>query len=119
MARQIIDAAMQVDTSWRSSGLVQIGHEFGLYAEDEIQLSDALSLNPGIHASLFNTQGKSYWALEPRMSAKWAFAQGWSTKAAYSRMSQYVHLLSSSQMSLPIDLWVPITRNIAPEVSNQ
>lgn len=119
MARQIIDPATQVDTSWRSSSLVQIGHEFGLYAEDEIQLSDALSLNPGIHASLFNTQGKSYWALEPRMSAQWAFAQGWSTKAAYSRMSQYVHLLSSSQMSLPIDLWVPITRNIAPEVSNQ
>ena len=119
IARQVIDAATQVDTSWRSSILVQIGHEFSLYAEDEIQLSDALALNPGVHASLFNTQGKSYWALEPRMSAKWAFAQGWSTKAAYSRMSQYVHLLSSSQMSLPIDLWVPITRNIAPEVSNQ
>ena len=119
IARQVIDAATQVDTSWRSSILVQIGHEFSLYAEDEIQLSDALALNPGVHASLFNTQGKSYWALEPRMSAKWAFAQGWSTKAAYSRMSQYVHLLSSSQMSLPIDLWVPITRNIAPEVSSQ
>ena len=93
--------------------------ERAAHAEDEIQLSDALALNPGVHASLFNTQGKSYWALEPRMSAKWAFAQGWSTKAAYSRMSQYVHLLSSSQMSLPIDLWVPITRNIAPEVSSQ
>ena len=119
IARQVNDAATQVDTSWRSSILVQIGHEFSLYAEDEIQLSDALALNPGVHASLFNTQGKSYWALEPRMSAKWAFAQGWSTKAAYSRMSQYVHLLSSSQMSLPIDLWVPITRNIAPEVSSQ
>ena len=119
IARQVNDTATQVDTSWRSSILVQIGHEFSLYAEDEIQLSDALALNPGVHASLFNTQGKSYWALEPRMSAKWAFAQGWSTKAAYSRMSQYVHLLSSSQMSLPIDLWVPITRNIAPEVSSQ
>ena len=119
IARQVNDAATLVDTSWRSSILVQIGHEFSLYAEDEIQLSDALALNPGVHASLFNTQGKSYWALEPRMSAKWAFAQGWSTKAAYSRMSQYVHLLSSSQMSLPIDLWVPITRNIAPEVSSQ
>lgn len=119
IARQVNDAATQVYTSWRSSILVQIGHEFSLYAEDEIQLSDALALNPGVHASLFNTQGKSYWALEPRMSAKWAFAQGWSTKAAYSRMSQYVHLLSSSQMSLPIDLWVPITRNIAPEVSSQ
>ena len=34
-------------------------------------------------------------------------------------MSQYVHLLSSSQISLPVDLWVPITKDIRPETSDQ
>jgi hypothetical protein len=34
-------------------------------------------------------------------------------------MEQYVHLLSSSPISLPIDLWVPVTKNIRPMRSYQ
>ena len=34
-------------------------------------------------------------------------------------MSQYVHLLSSTPLSMPTDLWVPITRNIRPMYANQ
>jgi hypothetical protein len=34
-------------------------------------------------------------------------------------MAQYVHLLSSSQISLPVDLWVPITKDIRPVTSDQ
>ena len=29
-------------------------------------------------------------------------------------MTQYVHLLSSSNLSLPTDLWVPVTQKIRP-----
>ena len=34
-------------------------------------------------------------------------------------MEQYVHLLSSSPISLPTDLWVPVTKNIRPMRSYQ
>ena len=34
-------------------------------------------------------------------------------------MAQYVHLLSSAQISLPVDLWVPITKDIRPVTSDQ
>ena len=34
-------------------------------------------------------------------------------------MAQYVHLLSASQLSLPMDLWVPITKDIQPVYSDQ
>jgi hypothetical protein len=34
-------------------------------------------------------------------------------------MQQYVHLLSASTVSLPSDLWVPVTKNIRPMHANQ
>ena len=95
------------------------GHDASLYVEDDISLTDHLTLNPGLHLSLFNTEGKSYWSLQPRVSAKYAWNGGWSLKTGYARMAQYVHLLSSAQISLPIDLWVPITKDIKPVTSDQ
>ena len=95
------------------------GHDVSLYAEDDFSVGDRLTVNPGLHLSLFNTDGKSYWNLQPRVSAKYAWDGGWSVKAGYARMAQYVHLLSSAQISLPVDLWVPITKDIDPVTSDQ
>lgn len=94
------------------------GAEISLYAEDDISLGEHLSLNPGIRLTLFSVQGKPYWSLQPRVSARYELAKGWAAKAAYSRMSQYVHLLTSGSLSLPTDLWVPITKNIKPVLSD-
>ena len=95
------------------------GHDMSLYVEDDFSVTDHLTFNPGLHLSLFNTDGKSYWSLQPRVSAKYAWDGGWSLKAGYARMAQYVHLLSSAQISLPVDLWVPITKDIKPVTSDQ
>ena len=95
------------------------GHDISLYVEDDISVGDRLSVNPGVHMALFLTDGKPYWGFQPRLSAKYAFFDGFSCKAGYARMAQYVHLLCSAQVSLPIDLWVPITRDIRPVTSDQ
>jgi hypothetical protein len=42
-----------------------------------------------------------------------------SFKAAYSKMSQNIHLLSSSTISLPTDLWLPTTKKVKPQTSHQ
>ena len=119
-AREVMGGVVQRDTTISmKSNAEQVGHEASLYVEDDIRIGSRLTLNPGFHASLFGTQGKTYWSLEPRMSAKVAMGEDWSAKVSYSRMSQYVHLLSSSQISLPVDLWVPITKDIRPETSDQ
>ena len=65
------------------------------------------------------TAGKYYHSLEPRFSTRIVFGAGTSMKASYTRMSQYVHLLSSSQLSLPTDIWVPITDKIKPVETDQ
>lgn len=93
--------------------------ELSLYAEDEMDVSERLKVNAGIHVSGFFVQGKSYISAQPRVSARYLLSNDWSVKASYGKMNQYVHLLQSSYISLPNDLWVPITKNIKPMASHQ
>ena len=95
------------------------GHELSLYAEDDMSLTSHLTVNPGLNVSFFYTDGRPYLEFQPRVSARYAFDGGLSLKSGYSRMAQYVHLLSSTQISLPMDLWVPITSKIRPVTSDQ
>lgn len=95
------------------------GHEVSVYAEDNFDLNSRISANAGVHLSWFNTQGKNYWAVQPRLSVRYRFLPDFSVKASYTCMAQYVHLLSATPFSMPTDLWVPITKNIRPMHSNQ
>ena len=95
------------------------GHEAGVYAEDDWTLSSAVRLHAGLRFSLFNVQGKTYTGLEPRVSLRWLLDDNLSFKASYSRMNQYVHLISNSFISLPTDAWMPVTRKLKPLISDQ
>ena len=104
---------------YRSPYESYVGHDIALYAEDDFSLGRHLTVNPGLYASLFLTDGKPYFNLQPRLSAKYSLDIGLSFKAGYARMAQYVHQLSSFSLSLPLDLWVPITKDIKPVTSDQ
>lgn len=109
-----------LDTTFRDSReSAIIGHDFSVYAEDEYSVTDRLTINPGLRVNLFYVQGKGYLSAQPRLMARYGFNGGVAVKAGYSRMSQNVHLLSSSQLSLPTDLWVPVTKKIKPVISDQ
>lgn len=102
-----------------SSNRAMRGQEVSLYAEDNFNLGSHLSLNAGLRASLFATQGKSYYSVQPRLSTRYDIGRGFSAKASYTCMAQYVHMLTSTPFSMPTDLWVPITKNIRPMYANQ
>lgn len=96
-----------------------LAHETQLYAEDNMTLADAVKLNAGLNYSTFTVGGRFYHALEPRLSSRLLLTDNLSLKAGYAYMTQYVHLLSNSSISLPTDLWVPVTENILPEHAHQ
>lgn len=88
--------------------------EFYSYAEDDIELTDRLKVNLGLHYSFFNVKGKAYHSLQPRISIRYMITEDLSAKASVVQMKQYIHLLSSANIGLPTDLWVPVTNNIKP-----
>lgn len=121
-ARQRIDEGGVVvqDTTITQAGSTRLrGLEWSAYAEDDIAIGEHFAINPGVHFNVFHAQSKTYFSLQPRLSARYGFDNGLAFKAGYSRMAQNIHLLSSTQITLPIDLWVPVTDLIKPVVSNQ
>lgn len=102
-----------------SSGNAYDGWEYGLYGADEWALSPALKLNYGLRLSAWSNQPAFYARLEPRFALNYTLSDRWSLKGSYARMNQYVHLLASSGLSLPTDIWYPSTQGIKPEVSDQ
>lgn len=105
-------------TSNNASSRRIVGQEYSVYAEDDISIGNRLNIVPGVHLSLFSVRGKQYFSPEPRLAAKYDFAKGFSAKVGYARMSQYVHQLNTGTLSLPTDLWVPITEEISPVKSD-
>ncbi len=106
-----------VDTTIFSSEKKPI--EGNLFFEDEFKITKRINLNLGVHASLFNVDNETYTSIEPRVSFAARPTEKFTIKAAYSRMRQYLHLLSNSTIGLPTDLWVPVTKKIKPLESNQ
>ncbi len=94
-------------------------HDFSVYGEDDVTITPRLKANAGLRASVFNVQNTSYCSLEPRLSVNYLAGHNLSFKAAYSRMKQYIHLLTNSNLSLPTDLWVPVTNKIKPMTAGQ
>ena len=93
--------------------------ETDLYIEDNWSINNFFKLNAGLHYSTFSVDHKTYQSLQPRVSLRALVTESFSLKAGYADMSQYIHLLSSNAISLPTDLWVPVTGNVIPMKAHQ
>lgn len=118
--------------------------ELGAYIQNEQKIGNRFSLNYGIRYSGFNYMGEGtdyqfdedgnitgsesyeswesirYWqGLEPRFSASFILAEDKSIKAGYNRIFQYIHQLSNTTTSTPVDAWVPTSNNVAPQIGDQ
>lgn len=94
-------------------------HETAFYAEDNFNVGSFIKANVGLHYSTFDVQSTFYQSLQPRIGIRALITDNLSAKAGYAAMSQYIHLLSNSNISLPTDLWVPVTKSVEPMKSHQ
>ncbi|MDZ4823136.1 MAG: carboxypeptidase-like regulatory domain-containing protein [Flavobacteriales bacterium] len=94
--------------------------EWALYAASEKDFKEGLwKLFTGIRTSGSFVSKKMYAGIEPRVAVRYMLDEFSSLKFGYSRMKQYMHLVSSSSVALPTDLWYPVTENIKPQRSDQ
>jgi len=90
-----------------------------VFLENEFNLSKFFSANIGIHFSDYYIQKTNFYSIQPRILLNFNFSNYFSIKTSYSEMEQYVHLLSSNTIALPMDIWIPSTKNIKPSDSRQ
>jgi len=62
---------------------------------------------------------KRYNYPEPRLGVKFELTENSSVKASYNRMAQYLHLISNTAASTPLDVWTPATNNLKPQLADQ
>ena len=120
------------------------GLEGAAYVSDDWRIGGRLNILYGLRLSLFNLNGpgtfssygtdgniststvyesgdvvQHYLNLEPRLSLSYTVNAKSSVKAAYSRNTQNIHLLSNSNASSPSDLYIMSSNNIKPEIADQ
>jgi hypothetical protein len=121
------------------------GLELGAFLYDEFDLGENWRFNIGGRFNQFNFMGpydeytyneskepiqlvksysnyetvKTYQSIEPRVSLRYMLNNNSALKIAYTQNSQFVHLVSNSGSSLPLDIWVPSSQMVKPQLSNQ
>ncbi|MDA0194444.1 MAG: TonB-dependent receptor [Bacteroidetes bacterium] len=81
---------------------------------------------PGTRRSVINTMEsenfeviQNYSNLEPRFAFKYQLTSNSSLKTSYNRTVQYIHLISNTTASNPLDIWIPSTNNVKPQMGHQ
>lgn len=123
--------------------------ETSLYVGNSQKISDKISVEYGLRYSMFQYFGPgtvytygdttagvrkpvtgsrvygsgeviaSYENLEPRFSFRFQAGSMASIKGSYNRMAQYLHLISNTTASNPLDVWNPSSNDIKPELADQ
>ncbi len=60
----------------------------------------------------------SYTTPEPRIAVKVELNENSSIKSSYNRTAQYVHFISNTTASNPLNVWTPSTNNLKPTIAN-
>ncbi len=94
-------------------------HEPYSYVEFEWRTSQSLNLNAGLRQSGIVSQNHRSINFEPRFRINYNLLPNIAIKGGYSRMYQYLHLLTSYGLSMPSDLWVPAVKDLRPLSSDQ
>lgn len=90
------------------------GNELSVYVEDQMTFNYHTMLNVGVHASYITADNNSYISIQPRISTMLRTdALYW--KGSWSRMNQYLHLISNNGLGLPAEVWLPSTDRLRPQ----
>lgn len=138
-----VEIDISVTNQWATESSVFVENELSLF-ENKIKLNYGLRLShfaylggrriyefgdapaegfarplTGFRTSERGETIKTWLNLEPRAALQLQLSPTSSFKASYQRTAQYIHLLSNTTASIPLDIWTPSTNNIDPQLADQ
>lgn len=124
----------------------QFAHEYAAYILDEWQVNQRLIINAGLRLVAFQLVGPYtqavfdnetqlatgeskvykpgetiafYPRLEPRLSGTYLLNSESSIKGSFTQTYQFLHLATTSGAQFPLDLWVPSSARVKPQLAYQ
>ena len=121
-----INDKLRVQYGLRLSHFIRFGQdELNVYANDNpVEFDPFLLIYKGAEPigtinPKRSDQLASFTNLEPRVSMSYTFNDDMSMKASYTRIAQYLHLLSNTSSPTPLDVWTPSGPFIEPQLLDQ
>jgi hypothetical protein len=102
-----------------NAGSILDATEYGIYVSDEWSPNKKTLILGGLRLSGFAGLGADRIFPELRLSGKYDISSRIALKGSYAGMVQYIHLVRSSGVSLPTDIWYPSTKQIKPQTAKQ
>lgn len=99
--------------------------DIGLYAEGEYKFLSNFQLNAGIRLSVLHAPGassykaKTYIVPEPRAELSYMPDASSRFTLSYTQAAQSIHMLTSSSVGIPSDMWIPANALLKPTVMRQ
>jgi hypothetical protein len=103
---------LRVNLGLRYTYYRHVGPYYEINKNEIGEITDSTYYKPG-------EKIQHYQSPEPRISARYQLNSLASLKASYTLNKQYVHMLSSSSVTLPTDVWLPSTSIIKPQWGQQ
>ncbi|MEL6718879.1 MAG: TonB-dependent receptor plug domain-containing protein, partial [Bacteroidota bacterium] len=111
---------------------VRYGNEYAIYALDEYRINSLFSVNVGIRATAYTLYGPytslitgqefiqgepvvTHYGIEPRLLGNYILSDESSFKAGFAITNQYLHMVTNSASSLPLEIWIPSTDRVLPQ----
>jgi hypothetical protein len=115
-ATNINNGQSYIDSIYGSTSVNAV--EQNLFLENQFYFNN-LNLNIGGRINQFIINGKNYRFFEPRLSAGLKIYRSLYLKSSYTKMHQFVNMLSNPTAGFSTDFWVPATQYIPPGSSRQ
>ncbi len=123
---QNITEQLSVEYGLRWSYFIRLGQdELNVYANDNPVLFDPfLLIYQEADPIAVSTPGRggqlaSFHNFEPRLSMAYTWNPDNSVKASYTRIAQYLHLISNTSSPTPLDVWTPSGPFVKPQLLDQ
>ena len=138
------EAVFRTDTFTNRGEHPKTVHDLAAYISTQYNITPRWKVEAGLRAAAFLMWGpyteyqlnewyeitdkKEYGAdqlvafyphIEPRVNIRWQVNENASIKASYNRMTQFVHRVNFSSISLPFDQWMPSSPRVKPQIGDQ
>ena len=89
-----------------------------IFLSAQMDVSPRLSAVAGMRYALFASGDKTFTDTEPRLSLRYQVYDNQYLRAAFARQTQYLHLLSSSSIGMPVNFWLASSSSVRPQWGN-
>ena len=117
---------LSINYGLRFSNFIRLGQEeLNVYANNNpVEFDPDLLIYREANPLETRTSSRSeslatYNNLEPRFSLAYSLNESNSFKASYTRLAQYLHLLSNTSSPTPLDVWTPSGPFVKPQLLDQ